>query len=122
MVLFSQLVCRTCCKILTYPLGAVSCRCRNCSTVNPSQHMVISCGHCETTLLVPINTLVVLCPCCASKTDIPVEWLPLLPSNVNIDGKGDGKNDARTIYVENPPLRCGGGTGQQSILVATKIL
>ncbi len=119
MVLFSQLVCRTCCKVLTYPLGAVSCRCRNCSAVNASQHMVVPCGYCETRLLVPTNTLVVLCPCCASQTDIPPELLPMLPPNVNIDGKTDGKNDARTIYVENPTLS---GSGQQSILVATKIL
>ena len=125
MVLFSQVVCSTCHKILTYPLGAVSCRCRNCSTVNPAQHLAVVCGCCETTLLVPINTLVALCPCCAAKTDIPVEFLPMLPPNLNIDGQGDGKNDARTVYVENPPTqsnRGGEGPLQQSILVATKIL
>lgn len=125
MVLFSQLVCSTCMKILTFPLGALSCRCRNCSTVNPAQQLAILCGCCETTLLVPINTLTALCPCCAAITEIPVDLLPVLPVNVNIDGKDDKSDNAKTIYVENPPVAVREGyqaQAQQSVLVATKIL
>ncbi|KPI84627.1 hypothetical protein ABL78_6332 [Leptomonas seymouri] len=102
MMLFGELACYGCQRILSYPLGAISCRCRQCNTINAAQNLQITCGACGQDLHVPINTLSFLCPCCGTVTDIPEELLPPLPSCVNLS---DGADDATTaIYVSHPTL------------------
>ncbi|CUG04830.1 zinc finger protein, putative [Bodo saltans] len=129
MVLFSQVICSTCRKILTFPLGAISCRCRNCQTINPTVHMEIPCSCCGSIMLTPPNTTSVLCPCCTTVTEIPVDLLPPIPEPVNVDGEDE--KSAKTIYVElpaptghhgSPAGRSGARVAQGPILVATKIL
>ncbi|CAJ1019624.1 LSD1 zinc finger containing protein, putative [Leishmania lindenbergi] len=101
-MLFGQLVCYGCQRILTYPLGAVTCRCRLCNTINSAQNLQITCGTCGQELHAPINTLALLCPCCGTVTDIPEELLPPLPTCVNLGG---GAEEAKTIiYVSHPTL------------------
>ncbi|CBH12554.1 hypothetical protein, conserved [Trypanosoma brucei gambiense DAL972] len=97
---FGQLVCFKCRKILSYPLGAVSCRCRNCNTINPAQNLHITCGCCFRHILVPINTLTFLCPCCATITDIPQSLLPLVEGPVSVGTETD--RVVKTIYVTYP--------------------
>lgn len=99
---FGQLICYGCHHILTYPLGAVTCRCRICGTVNSAQHIQVTCAACGQLLHAPINTLSLLCPCCGTVTEIPEELLPPLPSCVNL---GDGTEEMETaIYVSHPTL------------------
>nr|CCC91523.1 unnamed protein product [Trypanosoma congolense IL3000] len=100
MIQFGQLVCFKCRKILSYPLGAPSCRCRNCETINPAQNIHVTCGCCEQPILVPINTLTFLCPCCATVTDIPQSLLPPVEGPVNRGN--DAEKAAKTIYVTYP--------------------
>eukprot|EP00758_Cryptobia_borreli_P012076 Tbor_TRINITY_DN5716_c1_g1::TRINITY_DN5716_c1_g1_i1::g.20571::m.20571 len=107
MVFFAQLVCGTCRKILTYPLGALSCRCRNCHHINTSLHMEILCNHCSTTLLLPVTTTIALCPCCFTINEIPISLLPEIPEPVILVGeeRGDnnnnnGEGDKKSCYVE----------------------
>lgn len=80
MSLFAQLVCTGCKKILTYSLGAISCKCAECGTVNPSQLIAFDCPECDRELVAPINTIEILCPICASTTLIPAELLPRVPT------------------------------------------
>ncbi|GET87088.1 hypothetical protein, conserved [Leishmania tarentolae] len=101
-MLFGQLVCYGCQRILTYPLGAVSCRCRLCKRVNAAQNLQIKCGTCGQELHAPINTLSLLCPCCGTVTDIPEELLPPLPSCVDL-GR-DAQEQEKVIYVSHPTL------------------
>ncbi|KAK7197497.1 LSD1 zinc finger containing protein [Novymonas esmeraldas] len=101
-MLFGQLVCYGCHRILTYPLGAVTCRCRLCNTVNAAQNLQVTCGACGQELHAPINTLALLCPCCGTVTDIPEELLPPLPSCVDLGGGEDEMETA--IYVSHPTL------------------
>ncbi|KPA77233.1 hypothetical protein ABB37_07139 [Leptomonas pyrrhocoris] len=101
-MLFGQLVCYGCQHVLTYPLGAISCRCRLCNTINAAQNLQLTCGACGQELHAPINTLAFLCPCCGTVTDIPEELLPPLPSCVNL---GDGTEEMETtMYVSHPTL------------------
>lgn len=100
-MLFGQLVCYGCQRILTYPLGAISCRCRLCNRVNAAQNLQIRCGTCGQELHAPINTLALLCPCCGTVTDIPEELLPPLPSCVDLGG---GEGTEKVIYVSHPTL------------------
>eukprot|EP00744_Colponema_vietnamica_P022488 GILI01032306.1.p1 GENE.GILI01032306.1~~GILI01032306.1.p1 ORF type:complete len:179 (+),score=8.23 GILI01032306.1:47-583(+) len=121
MVLYSQLVCSACRKVLTYPLGAISCKCRNCNRINPSLHMEIVCENCETTLFLPANTLTALCPCCFTVTEIPVDKLPMI-ENVILEGEGEddkkSRANAKTIYVEHTG---GNAAGRGKVSVATQI-
>ncbi|KAH9597818.1 zinc finger protein [Trypanosoma melophagium] len=103
MILFGQLVCAGCRKILSYPLGAISCRCRNCNTVNAAQNIHLHCGCCGQSILVPLNTLRFLCPCCATVTDIPQSLLPRVEEPVDIGAAGE--KGANTIYVTYPIRR-----------------
>ncbi|ESL09785.1 hypothetical protein TRSC58_02490 [Trypanosoma rangeli SC58] len=100
MIFLGELVCEGCRKIISYPLGAISCRCRNCNTVNAAQNMHLECGCCGQSILVPINTLTFLCPCCATVTDIPQSLLPLLEEPVDSGIQGDQAR--KTIYVTYP--------------------
>ncbi|KAG5483318.1 hypothetical protein LSCM1_04863 [Leishmania martiniquensis] len=101
-MLFGQVVCYGCHRIITYPLGAITCRCRLCNTVNSAQNLQISCGTCGQMLHAPINTLTLLCPCCGTITDIPEELLPPLPSCTSLGG---GPEEAETVmYVSHPTL------------------
>ncbi|AYU77311.1 hypothetical protein, conserved [Leishmania donovani] len=100
-MLFGQLVCYGCQRILTYPLGAVSCRCRLCDRVNAAENLQIRCTTCGQELHAPINTLALLCPCCGTVTDIPEELLPPLPSCVDLGG---GEGTEKVIYVSHPTL------------------
>ncbi|RNF07090.1 hypothetical protein TraAM80_03577 [Trypanosoma rangeli] len=100
MIFLGELVCEGCRKIISYPLGAISCRCRNCNTVNAAQNMHLECGCCGQSILVPINTLTFLCPCCATVTDIPQSLLPLLEEPVDSGMHGDQAR--KTIYVTYP--------------------
>lgn len=100
-MLFGQLVCYGCQRILTYPLGAISCRCRLCNRVNAAQNLQVKCSTCRQVLHAPINTLALLCPCCGTVTDIPEELLPPLPSCVDL---GDGEGTEKAIYVSHPTL------------------
>eukprot|EP00658_Telonema_sp_P-2_P056984 TRINITY_DN45440_c0_g1_i1.p1 TRINITY_DN45440_c0_g1~~TRINITY_DN45440_c0_g1_i1.p1 ORF type:complete len:225 (+),score=52.86 TRINITY_DN45440_c0_g1_i1:75-677(+) len=101
MVLFSQLVCNSCRRILTYPLGAISCRCRQCHQVTPSMHLEIVCENCETTLLLPINTLTGLCPCCFTVTHVPIEMLPNIEEPVVLEGEDEVKAAGKSVYVQH---------------------
>lgn len=101
-MLFGQLVCYGCHRILTYPLGAITCRCRLCNTVNAAQNLQIACETCGQELHAPINTLALLCPCCGTVTDIPEDLLPPLPSYVDLGGAADEMETA--IYVSHPTL------------------
>lgn len=100
-MLFSQLICAGCCKVLTYPLGAISCSCRNCGTVNSAQNLHVECPFCKQNLLTPINTLTFLCPCCATVTDIPEHLLPPIECSVDLGGN-TAEKAARTLYVSYP--------------------
>lgn len=101
-MLCSQLVCSGCCKILTYPFGSISCRCRHCSAINAAQNIALVCQGCQVSLIVPINTLRLLCPCCATVTDIPETSLPPVPDPIDLDDREEEEN--MTIYVSYPPL------------------
>ncbi|KEG08309.1 hypothetical protein DQ04_07481020 [Trypanosoma grayi] len=103
MIFFGQLVCDGCRKVLTYPLGAISCRCRGCGTVNAAQNLRLDCGCCGQSVLVPINTLTFLCPCCATVTDIPKSLLPRVEEPVDLDSDAD--KGPKTIYVSYPVKR-----------------
>lgn len=116
MVLFTQVVCHTCCKVLTFPLGAYSTRCRNCNTVNAAAQMEFPCGGCQTSLLTPINSLSVLCPCCATITDIPMELLPPVDHLVT---QNEEESKQKTLYVEPPTAL---PHQQKPLLLATKVL
>ena len=120
MVLYGQLVCTGCTRVLSYPLGAISCRCRNCNVVNPAQALSITCQGCQSEVLFPINTLQGLCPCCCTTINIPMEMLPPVPNFSN--GDEDSDVPAVTIYVENPSVQGEGGRVQQTVGVASKIL
>ncbi|EAN96209.1 hypothetical protein C3747_35g74 [Trypanosoma cruzi] len=100
MMFLGELVCAGCRKIISYPLGAISCRCRNCNTVNAAQNMHLECGCCGQSILVPVNTLTFLCPCCATVTDIPQPLLPRV-DNPFIMGL-NGELSSKTIYVTYP--------------------
>ncbi|KAG5509718.1 hypothetical protein GH5_05581 [Leishmania sp. Ghana 2012 LV757] len=101
-MLFGQLVCYGCHRIITHPLGAVTCRCRLCNTINAAQNLLINCDTCGQVLHAPINTLTLLCPCCGTITDIPEALLPPLPSCISLGG---GPEEAETvIYVSHPTL------------------
>ncbi|KAH8611609.1 LSD1 zinc finger [Trypanosoma vivax] len=112
MIQFGQLVCCSCRKILSYPLGAPSCRCRNCDTVNAAQYLQLTCGCCKQSIVVPINTLSYLCPCCATVTDIPESLLPRVEEPVDVDVDGD--KIAKTIYVTYPAKVKGKGKEEAS--------
>lgn len=89
-MLVSELVCQGCRRILCYPYGAASCRCRRCASVTPAQYAVYHCQGCNgTPIAVSINTLTAVCPICATITDIPESFLP--------------------ISTEDNPFGCGGG-------------
>lgn len=89
-MLFSELVCQGCRRILCYPYGAVSCHCRRCGSITPAQYAVYHCQGCNgTPIAVSINTLTAVCPICATITDIPESFLP--------------------ISTEDNPFGCGGG-------------
>ncbi|KAG5509397.1 hypothetical protein JKF63_06707 [Porcisia hertigi] len=101
-MLFSQLVCYGCYNILTYPFGAITCRCCVCNALNAAHNMQITCVTCGQVLHAPINTVSLLCPCCGTVTDIPEDLLPPLPSCINV---GDDGNEIKTvIYVSHPTL------------------
>lgn len=123
MVLYTQLVCSTCRKILTFPIGSISCRCRNCTTINPIQQMEIVCETCDTTLLFPINTLLGMCPCCATEIEIPKELLPEVEEPVNLDTRDDDAEAVpmKTVYVQNPPTMVN-NKSVQSVCIGTKIV
>lgn len=112
-MIFGQLVCRGCFKILTYPSSAISCACRNCGTVNAAQYLRLHCPCCSQSILLPINTLTFLCPVCATVTDIPEEFLPKLEDPVDLGGsestaetQGRAQGGLRTtIYVSYPPIQ-----------------
>jgi LSD1 subclass zinc finger protein len=118
MVLYGQLVCDGCQRVLSYPLGSVSCRCRNCNTINPSQSLCITCQGCRSKVLLPINTLQGLCPCCCTVIHIPVELLPMVPE---IKTSADDDSMSVTVYVENPTTIVD-GKSYSSVGVGTKIM
>lgn len=112
MALYGELVCVKCQKVLSYPLGSISCRCQGCRTVNPAQHMSFDCPTCHRELLLPVNTIEALCPCCTTVIAIPLELLPPVPPLALDDGQGESAPMA-CMYVQS-------STGQTS--VATKIV
>lgn len=108
-MIFGQLVCRGCCKILTYPVAAISCVCRNCGTVNAAQYLRVKCPCCDQSVLLPINTLTFLCPVCATVTDIPEEFLPKIEDPIDLGENGSENGgghlgSSQTIYVSYPGL------------------
>lgn len=110
-MLVAELVCQGCSRILCYPYGAISCKCRRCGIITPAQYTTFECGGCQTPTVVPINTLVALCPVCATVTDIPEQYLPITTSHsrgggsrgivpILHDDVEDGQDlTSKTIYV-----------------------
>ena len=122
MSLFAQLVCSGCAKILTYSLGAVSCKCADCGTVTPAQLIAFDCPECERELVCPMNTIEVLCPICASTTLIPAELLPKVPTPFEETDAGvadaSRQQQGVSMVVKNPAMRSGQST---SVSIASKI-
>lgn len=121
MSLFGQLVCAGCTKILTYSLGAISCRCADCGTITPSQLIAIDCPECHRELVAPINTIEILCPICATTTLIPAELLPRVgtPFEENENGRNETQNSQGvSMVVRNPVTKAG---TQATVSVASKV-
>lgn len=76
-MLYAELVCQGCRRVLRHPFSAVSCRCSYCLQLTPAQYATYECQGCQSSIIVPINTLTSLCPVCATITEIPEEMLPL---------------------------------------------
>jgi LSD1 subclass zinc finger protein len=120
MSLFAQLVCSGCAKILTYSLGAISCRCADCGTITPAQLIAIDCPGCEREIVAPINTVELLCPVCATTTLIPTELLPRVSTpREDSDEQNANEPGGVSMVVRNPAARSGGET---TVSVATKIV
>ena len=117
MVLFAELVCIGCQRNLTYPLGALSCRCQSCHTVNPAMHMAVECPNCDTDIALPVNTLQFVCPCCGVVSDIPMEMLPPVPPMIS---EAVAAAPTVSLYVEHPPTMVDGRL-VEAVSIATKI-
>ena len=121
MVLYGELVCSQCSRILSYALNAISCRCQSCGAVNPAQHMKISCPRCKKTLLLPVNTLQALCPCCTAVTDIPVERLPPVPRPAQ-GNDAMTASQAASMHVQHPATVVGDEQTAPPMCTAMKLL
>lgn len=124
MSLFAQLVCSGCSKILTYSLGAVSCKCADCGAITPAQLISLDCPECNRELVAPINTIEVLCPICASTTLIPAELLPRVPTPFEETPQGTDasvrqqQQQGVSMVVKNPSTT----KSATSVSIATKIV
>lgn len=134
MVLFTELVCRGCAAVLTYPVGAISCRCQRCNLVNAAQMMAFDCPTCSRKLLLPVTTIEALCPACTTVIDIPIELLPIVPTPAPLrdgrnggasgTGAGGGGSDAEPAtskYVQGPPSIMN-GRAVPSMSIATQMI
>jgi LSD1 subclass zinc finger protein len=121
MVLYGQLVCSSCSRVLTYSIGALSCRCQACGAINPAQHMSFDCPQCRNELLLPVNTLQALCPCCTAVTDIPIERLPPVPRPAQGQDALTA-SQAASMYVQHPATCVGEEQTAPSMCIAMKIL
>jgi LSD1 subclass zinc finger protein len=121
MVLYGELVCAGCSEVLSYPLGAISCRCQRCRTVNPSQHIRFSCPGCSHELLAPVNTIEALCPVCTAIIEIPLELLPPVPKPAEAMNAAADASPLASMYVEEPALSHD-GKALKATAIATQIM
>ncbi|XP_043688251.1 protein LOL2 isoform X2 [Telopea speciosissima] len=71
-----QMVCGSCRRLLSYPLGARYIKCSSCQTVNLvlEEHQVgqVKCGNCSVLLMYPYGAPAVRCSSCNFVTEIGV--------------------------------------------------
>lgn len=118
MVLYGELVCNGCSAVLSYPLGAISARCRNCQTVNAALHIQVDCPSCNTDLLLPANTVLALCPCCLCQFEIPMDMLPEVPTPRSAADHRSAP--AEMAYIQHPQTIVDGKL-VPNVSVATRI-